>query len=195
MTRIAITAQAFERLRHFVSTSWGKVIVAIGGFGVLIGLIGNVRSGVDDLWTVWSWAFPVPSVQITASVPGSDFDALAVNFRFENTGSIGLVDIEISCDIRAANAHFVTSSNTVLTPGRASSQWVPRLDPGKPPIVRNCGELISGFLGTQAEFPATFTITVKSRWPTDHPDKTFSQTEQFLGVKDAGGHVVIERGT
>jgi hypothetical protein len=194
MIRIAITAAAVERLRHFVSTSWGKVIVATGAFGVLIGLIGNVRSGVDYLGTAWSWAFPTPSVQISTSVPGSDDDALAVNFRFENTGSVSLVNNEISCDIRAANAHFMSSSNTILTPGRASSQWFPRLDPGKP-IVRNCGELISGFMGTRAEFPATFTITIKSRWPTDHPDKAFSQTEQFLGVKDAGGHVAIECGT
>jgi hypothetical protein len=168
---------------------------------MVVAAIGTLVTGVNYLKAAWSWVFPVPSVAISASTPGSDVDALAVNFRFENTGSISLVDSEISCEISAANGHFRESSNFIQTRGRNSSQLVDRLDPGKS-IVRNCGELLLNVLPFSVQgrypipqFPATFTITIKSQWPAERRDKTLSQTEQFLGIKDAGGHVVIERGT
>ena len=147
---------------------------AVGEVAILLAAvtaIGTLVAGINDLKAAWSWAFPVPSIATSASIAGGDIDAFAVNFRVENTGSISLLDNELSCEIRAANGCFMSGWNFVVTPGRDNSQLVARLDPGRA-VLRNCGELVAGlFGGPRPEFPATFTITITSRWPATVPTR------------------------
>jgi hypothetical protein len=134
----------------------------------------------------------VPSVEISPGVIGSDANALAAEFVFLNTGALPLLGNEIQCDVSAANGTRLRAvDNFIIAPGRDLSQFVTRLDPGKP-VTRNCGELIGNFFGVGAPYPATFTISLSSQWPSFWQHFRWTTRSTFVGIKDSSGHVKIQ---
>ena len=86
---------------------------------------------------------------------------------------------------------FNTVGNTIIGPGRYNSQFVTRLDPGKP-VTRNCGELIGDLIGFAAQYPATFTIRLSSRWPSFWQHFAWTTQATFVGIREADGHINIQ---
>ena len=166
------------------------VLAVCVALAFVAGVVENFDKILDALKKVYSVI--VPSVEISPGVVGSDNDAMRAEFVFLNTGALPLLDNDIECDIHAANiGHFHSGQNFVLAPGRNITQFVPRLDPGKP-ITRNCGELIGEFTGITALYPATFTISLSSKWPSFWQHFDWKTRATFVGIPDASGHIKIQ---
>lgn len=171
--------------------SWRKRLLQIGaGLAVIVTVLGNMERIFDYGRKVYSLV--VPSVEIAPGVIGSDTNAFAAEFTFLNTGALPLLENEIQCDVTGANDTSLRAyDNFIIASGRNVSQYVRRLDPGKP-VTRNCGELIENFFGIGATYPATFTISLSSKWPSFWQHFKWTTRSTFVGIKDSTGHVKIQ---
>jgi hypothetical protein len=170
---------------------WKKRLLAIAAVvGVVATIVGNLDKVFDYGKKVYS--FVVPSVEISPGIIGSDNDAMAAEFVFLNTGALPLLGNEIECDIDPANGKPIrTGENFILSPGRDNAQFIARLDPGKS-ATRNCGELIGDLLGFVAQYPATFTIRLSSKWPSFWQHFSWTTQATFVGIREADGHIKIQ---
>jgi hypothetical protein len=142
---------------------WKKRLIAIGAVvAVVATLLGNLEKIIDTGKKAYS--FVVPSVEISPGIIGSDNNAMAAEFVFMNTGALPLFGNEIGCNISAANTRVNSDDNFIISPGRDNTQFVNRLDPGKP-VTRNCGELLSNLFGVVALYPAHLQLNCHQNGP------------------------------
>lgn len=166
---------------------WVTIVAALA---VISGALSHLETILD--FGKKAYSFVVSSVEISSGVIGSDNNAMAAEFVFLNTGALALVGNGIECDIYPANGGPIrTNENFIITPGRDSAQFIARLDPGKP-VTRNCGELIGDFMGFAAQYPATFTIRLSSRWPSFWQHFAWTTQATFVGIREADGHIKIQ---
>jgi hypothetical protein len=169
---------------------WKKRLIAIGAVvAVVATLLGNLEKIIDTGKKAYS--FVVPSVEISPGIIGSDNNAMAAEFVFMNTGALPLFGNEIGCNISAANTRVNSDDNFIISPGRDNTQFVNRLDPGKP-VTRNCGELLSNLFGVVALYPATFTIKLSSKWPSFWQHFGWTTQATFVGIRGADGHIKVQ---
>jgi hypothetical protein len=169
---------------------WKKRLIAISvAIAAIATIIGNLEKILDAGRKAYS--IVVPSVEISPGIIGNDNNAMAAEFIFMNTGTLPLLSNEIECSIRAANGPVHTMDNFIISPGRDNAQFVARLDPGKP-ATRNCGEIIGDFMGFVAQYPATFTIRLSSKWPSFWQHFAWTTQATFVGIREADGHIKIQ---
>lgn len=170
---------------------WKKRWVAIS---VVVAAVAGILNNLEKIVDVGekAYSFVVPSVEISPGIIGSDTNAMAAEFVFLNTGIIPMLGNGIECSISRANGGPIhTSENFIISAGRDNAQFVDRLDPGKP-VTRNCGELIGDFMGFVAEYPATFTIRLSSKWPSFWQHFAWTTQATFVGIREADGHIKIQ---
>jgi hypothetical protein len=161
---------------------WTKRITILGGF------IGALGTAVGYLESAYSFIFP--NVEIHPGTIADDNDPMSAEFViFNNNEHFSLIATSISCEVKSRHFEAKIGSNIVVGGPRDQSQFIQEIKPKKS-VTRNCGRGMDS--NYNQSYPATFKISISSKWPSFWPILPYSTYETFVGIKNAQGHPEIQ---